>query len=54
MGNNDILGLQVIGDIIADHNDLAEKFNDYFINIFAKLKAPIKYSDFRKLQDYIY
>ena len=41
MGNNDILGgLKVNGDIIADHSDLAEKSNDYFTNIAAKLKEP--------------
>ena len=51
MGNNDILGLKINGDIIADHNDLAEKFNDYFINTAAKLKETTEYSDLRKLQD---
>ena len=40
MGNNDILGLKINRDIIADHSDLAEKFIDYFINIAAKLKEP--------------
>ena len=54
MGNNDILGLKINGDIIADQNDLAAKFNDYFINIAAKLKDPIEYGNFRKLQDYSY
>ena len=32
-GNNVILELKINGDTIADHNELAEKFNDYFINI---------------------
>ena len=53
VSNNDILGLKINGDIIADHSDLAEKFNDYFINIAAKLKESIKYDNFRKIQDYI-
>ena len=43
IGNNDILGLMINGDIIADHTDLAKRFNDYFINITAKLKEPIEY-----------
>ena len=53
VGNNDNLGLKINGDIIADHSDLAETCNAYFINIAVKLKEPIEYGNFRKLQDYI-
>ena len=53
MGNNDILGLKINRDIIADYSDLAEKFKDYFINLAAKVKELIEYGNFRKLQDYI-
>ena len=52
VSNSDNLGLKINEDIIADHGDLAEKFNGYFINIAAKLKEPTEYG-FRKLQDYI-
>ena len=52
VGNSDNLGLKINEDIIADHGDLAEKFNGYFINIAAKLKEPTEYG-FRSLQDYI-
>ena len=39
-------------DIISDEFDLAERFNDYFINLAANLKEPIVESNFDDLQEH--
>lgn len=50
---HNILGLNVNGEFVANHDELAKNFNKYFINVAAKLKEPLEHSDFSKLQDYI-
>ena len=40
-------------DIISNDFDLAERFNDYFINVAANLKAPIEQSNFDDLREHI-
>ena len=48
-----VLKIKSGDDIISEEFDLAERFNDYFINIAANLKEPIVESNFDDLQEYI-
>ena len=50
---NDYLKIKVGEDIISNYFDLAERFNEYFINVAANLKAPIEQSNFDDLREYI-
>ena len=50
---NSCLKIKSGDDIISDEFDLAERFNDFFINIATNLKEPIKESNFDDLQEYI-
>ena len=40
-------------DIISDDLDIANVFNDYFVNIPSKLKEPIQPSEFKLLHDFV-
>ena len=40
-------------DIISNDLDIANVFNDYFVNIPSKLREPIQDSDFTVLQDFV-
>ena len=48
-----VLKIKSGDDIISDEFDLAERFNDYFINIAANLKEQIVESKFDILQEHI-
>ena len=50
---NSCLKIKSGDDIISDEFNLAERFNDYFINIAANLKEPIVESNFDDLQEHI-
>ena len=52
--NNDILGLHINGTTVSDDAEIAEYFNDYFINIASNLKEPMQQYDFNKRSNYIY
>lgn len=51
--NNDILGLKINGETVTDNIELADSFNNYFINIASDLKEPLQQNDLSKLNDYI-
>ena len=40
-------------DIISNDLDIANVFNDYFVNIPSKLREPIQDSEFKVLQDFV-
>ena len=40
-------------DIISDDLDIANVFNEYFVNIPSKLKGPIQSSDFELLHNFV-
>ena len=50
---NGCLKIKVGEDIISNDFDLAESFNDYFINVAANLKAPIEKNNFDDLRELI-
>ena len=50
---NGCLKIKVGEDIITNDFDLAEHFNDYFINVAANLKAPIEQNNFDDLRELI-
>ena len=51
---NGCLKIKVGEDIISNDFDLAERFNDYFINVVANLNAPIeKKNNFDELRELI-
>lgn len=39
--------------LVTDETEVAELFNDYFVNVASKLKEPIKLSDNELLNDYV-
>ena len=45
--------IKIDNDIITSDQDIANIFNDYFVNIPSKLKEPIQPSDFTLLQDFV-
>ena len=38
---------------VSDETELAENFNDYFVNIASKLTEPIEHNDFSILREHI-
>ena len=50
---NSSLQIKNSNEIISDDFELAEHFNDYFVNVAANLKEPIEESNFDILQMYI-
>ena len=40
-------------DIISDDLDIANVFNEYFVNIPSKLKEPVQPSDFERLHNFV-
>ena len=49
---NDCLKIKVGVEIISNDFDLAERFNDYFINVEAYHKTPIEQSNFDDLREH--
>ena len=45
--------IKVEDDVITKDSEVAEVFNNYFINIASKLKEPVPNSDFKKLNNFI-
>lgn len=50
---NYVSELKVGENVISSHHDLAETFNDYFINIASNLKEPVEHSSFDELKQHI-
>ena len=50
---NDCLKIKVGEDIISNDFDLTQRFNDYFIDVAANLKAPIEQSNFDDLRGHV-
>lgn len=50
---NNMLGIRIDDRLVLDETELAECFNDFFINIASKIKEPIVDSDFSKLKNHI-
>ena len=50
---NSSLQIKNGNEIISDDFELAEHFNDYFVNVAANLKEPIEESNFDIVQMYI-
>ena len=45
--------IKVENDVITKDSEVAEVFNNFFINIASKLKEPLPNSDFKKLNNFI-
>ena len=45
--------IKINNDIITSDQDIANVFNDYFVNIPSKLKEHIQLSEFKLLQDFV-
>ena len=45
--------IKINNDIISDDQDIANIFNDYFVNIPSKLKEPIQPSEFKLLHNFV-
>ena len=45
--------IKVEDDVITKDSEVAEVFNNYFINIASKLKEPVPNSDFKKLNNFV-
>ena len=51
--NTDCFKLNIDDNLITDTKEIADTFNDYFVNIASKLKEPIEDCDFTKLKEHI-
>ena len=51
--NDSNFEIKVNDNIISNDQDIANAFNDFFVNIPSKLKEPIKPSEFELLQSYV-
>ncbi|MCG8078589.1 MAG: hypothetical protein JAY75_20420 [Candidatus Thiodiazotropha taylori] len=51
--NKDFLNLKIGDKIISEDIDLANCFNDYFVNIASKLKEPIEPCSFDELKEFL-
>lgn len=51
--DNDILEIKLGDTVISNDFDLAENFNDYFINVASSLKEPLEQSNFDELKQHI-
>ena len=45
--------IKINNNIISNDLDIANVFNDYFVNIPSKLKEPIQPSEFKLLQNFV-
>ena len=50
-GNN--FGIKCENDMITNATDLAQHFNNYFVNVASKLKGPIINSEFEQLNTFV-
>ena len=50
---NDCLQIKAGDSVISNDFDLAENFNDYFINVASNLKEPIEQSPFNELKEHV-
>ena len=50
---NDCLQIKAGDSVISNDFDLAENFNDYFINVASNLKEPLEQSPFNKLKEQV-
>ena len=51
--NTDCFKLNIDDNLITDTKEIADTFNDYFVNIGSKLKYPIEDCDFTQLKEHI-
>ena len=51
--SNNINQLNIDGCEITDNKDIANEFNNFFVNIATKLSAPIPESDFNHIKDHV-
>ena len=51
--DNDCLEIKAGDSVISYDFDLAENFNDYFINVASNLKEPLEQSSFNELNEHV-
>ena len=51
--NTDCFKLNIDDNLITDTKEIADTFNDYFVNIASKLKEPVEDCDFTQLKEHI-
>ena len=51
--NTDCFKHNIDDNLITDTKEIADTFNDYFVNIAYKLKEPIEDCDFTQLKEHI-
>ncbi|MCU7800226.1 MAG: hypothetical protein KZQ70_08805 [gamma proteobacterium symbiont of Lucinoma myriamae] len=51
--HENILGIKVNDQVIANDSDIADIFNNYFVNVASQLKEPAQFSEFQMVKDYV-
>ena len=51
--NDSSFEIKVNDNVISNDQDIANAFNDFFVNIPSKLKEPIKPSEYELFQNYV-